>query len=302
VDVGEVCDLGDLDGDGIPDSSSECDIDCTAPRCGDGVVNPHVNDATPDETDGEECDPGSDEAGNPRSTATCNASCTVPRCGDGFANLAAGEECDEGGSTPTCDADCTLPVCGDGFFNASVEECDPGDGGAGTGVPVDTATCDSDCTIPICGDGHVNSAFVNPITGRAEECDDAGNSASCNADCTFTECGDGKHNPAAGEECDDGASNDNRGDCVLTCKRASCGDGFVHDRGSGTEQCDPGAPGMDTATCDHDCTFPVCGDGIINGEAGEQCDPAATEDRCPNPNFICCPIACTCELSGSCTL
>jgi hypothetical protein len=120
----------------------------------------------------------------------------------------------------------------------------------------------------------------------------------CNADCTFNQCDDGKVNPAAGEECDDGLDNHNRGDCLSTCKRASCGDGFVHDRGNGIEQCDPGAPGLDTPLCDHDCTRPLCGDGIVNNPHGEQCDPNSGNADCPGR--VCCPSDCACKLESDC--
>ena len=44
-----------------------CDVDCSRPKCGDGVVN---------ELAGESCD----DAG---ATATCDVDCTRPMCGDG---------------------------------------------------------------------------------------------------------------------------------------------------------------------------------------------------------------------------
>ena len=72
--LGEECDDGG--------ESAGCDIDCTAPICGDGVTNMAA---------GEACD----DAGV---SAMCNADCTLAGCGDGVLNEAAGEECDDGGN------------------------------------------------------------------------------------------------------------------------------------------------------------------------------------------------------------
>jgi cysteine-rich repeat protein len=109
VDPGEECDTGD--------ASATCDVDCTAPACGDSTVNPAA---------GEHCDDGNAVAGD---------DCTGCRrdCGNGM--LDPGEECDEGDGdgngfadpTTDCDSDCTAPACGDGSFNPAVEEtCDDG--------------------------------------------------------------------------------------------------------------------------------------------------------------------------------
>jgi hypothetical protein len=198
-------------------------------------------------------------------------------CGNGIVEVELGEECDPGDedgdgfpdSTPTCDADCTLPVCGDGFVNPRAgEECDPGDGGTGTLVPVDTATCDADCTLPVCGDGHPNPRFINPATGRPEDCDEGASTFSCDGDCTYPHCGDGFLNLAMGEACDDG--NDDVNDACPsgpfgTCQFATCGDGFLYE---GQEECDlyhEGRCGPGTFCCLADCTCKprgsACGTG-----------------------------------------
>jgi uncharacterized protein (TIGR03382 family) len=59
----------------------------------------------------------------------------------------------------------------------------------------------------------------------------------------------------------------------------ACGDGIVHDQGTGTEACDTSGA---SATCDADCTLPVCGDGLVNTAAGEACDDgnAGPDDGC----------------------
>lgn len=168
-------------------------------------------------------------------------------CGNGVIEPDRGEQCDPGDmdddgrplGTEACDADCTRPACGDGVVNPQTgEQCDPGDGGSGTDIPVDTAACDSDCTIPVCGDGHPNPAFVNPATGRSEDCDEGGSTFSCDGDCTYPHCGDGFLNLAMGEDCDDG--NELEDDACPSgpfgsCRFAACGDGFLH---AGREACD----------------------------------------------------------------
>jgi cysteine-rich repeat protein len=50
-------------------------------------------------------------------------------------------------------------------------------------------------------------------------------------------CGDGVVQIC--EECDDGNAN-NHDDCLNTCELPTCGDGILHDQGSGYESCDEG--------------------------------------------------------------
>jgi cysteine-rich repeat protein len=72
--------------------SAECDVDCTAPACGDGVMNASA---------GETCDDGNLEPND-----DCTDQCLLASCGDGIVN--AGEECDDGNIAPddTCTPDC----------------------------------------------------------------------------------------------------------------------------------------------------------------------------------------------------
>ncbi|WP_240488594.1 DUF4215 domain-containing protein [Labilithrix luteola] len=74
---------------------------------------------------------------------------------------------------------------------------------------------------------------ATPITQVAPICS---NTATCDADCSVASCGDGFTNSAAGEECDDGNTDDTDG-CLSTCVSATCGDGKVQ---AGVEQCDNG--------------------------------------------------------------
>ncbi len=104
-------------------------------QCGDGT---RVADC-------EECDDG---AANSNTTPdACRTDCTLPRCGDGVADLAHGEECDDGndqqcdGCTPWCTREIGL-VCGDGARvpGCTAEQCDDGNTVVGDG-------CSPDCTL-----------------------------------------------------------------------------------------------------------------------------------------------------------
>jgi hypothetical protein len=94
---------------------------------------------------------------------------------------------------------------------------------------------------------------------------------------------------SAGEECDDAGETDA---CNGNCSKASCGDGiinasFVVDVEASAddligEQCDPNTGSENnnrrratahSSGCDFDCTLPRCGDQLVNGLAGEECDP-----------------------------
>ena len=94
---------------------------------------------------------------------------------------------------------------------------------------------------PFCGDGSLDDG---------EECDDGAgndNSADCTANCTVNVCGDGFQNTLT-EECDDGNA-DPTDDCV-SCAVAYCGDGFTH---LGVEGCDDGDRD-DLDSCHNDCS------------------------------------------------
>ena len=128
----ETCDEGS---GGTPMETADCDVDCTAVMCGDGLQNISAL---------EECD--GDGAGMGGETATCDVDCTLVMCGDGVTNTTAGEDCDgdgagTGGETATCNSDCTAHMCGDGVLNMTAgEDCDDGN-------TVDGDGCESDCTV-----------------------------------------------------------------------------------------------------------------------------------------------------------
>lgn len=127
LDPGEECDTGQ--------ASATCDIDCTAPVCGDSVVNAAA---------GEQCDDGNTAAGD--GCHECRREC-------GNFMIDPGEECDAGDSdhdgfadaTPTCDRDCTTPGCGDDSVNPSVgESCDDGNNASADGC---SAGCVSELSV-----------------------------------------------------------------------------------------------------------------------------------------------------------
>ena len=216
----EECDDGNLNDHG------GCLSTCKLASCGDGVTGPGD----------EECDDG-----NTNNDDECTNECKRAICGDGIVWMGV-EDCDGGDAvnpgprdTMDCDSDCTLPRCGDAHINEMYinpttnlpEVCD--DGG-------NTNLCDGDCTLPVCGDGYLNPQFITN-TGKAEACDggDPMNQSPtdtmiCDRDCTLVSCGDMYVNEAAGEQCEDGNSN-NSDDCVQGCQRAFCGDGFWNSKG-----------------------------------------------------------------------
>jgi len=316
-DTTEECDCGDttLSSDpanpvacvGINSSAANaaCRQDCTASRCGDGIID----DAPAGGRNPEACDDG---ASNSDSIPdACRLDCSLPACGDGITD--SGEECDEGAANSNsqpdaCRLDCRLSYCGDGVVDAD-EACDDGnnddndgcsatcqDEECGDGVAQPDEACDDgvnnsntqpdacrlDCTLPRCGDNVVDSG---------ELCDDGNLIAGdgCSSTCQLEGCGNGI--VTFPELCDDG--DNNRHDACPdgpggTCQPAACGDGSVYNEGAGTEECDDGnllpndgcngcvvEPGWNCVGQPSLCA-PVCGDGLIRG--GEVCDDGNNTD------------------------
>jgi len=133
----------------------------------------------------------------------------------------------------------------------------------GSGLtPVDAVGCDKDCTVASCGDGHVNAA-------AGEQCEDGNtnNGDGCENDCTITvpRCGDG-NTDAPGEACDDGNTS-NTDVCTNACTLAACGDGFIRE---GIETCDDGN-NLACGTCSSGCgaaTPAAVASGLIFAAAG----------------------------------
>jgi len=95
---------------------------------------------------------------------TLAVSAVAPGCGDGVVQLAAGEQCDDGGTVPGdgCDANCIIEtVCGDGIIGGA-EQCDDGGTISGDG-------CDASCNFEgmVCSEVEANDdlASANDMTG-----------------------------------------------------------------------------------------------------------------------------------------
>ena len=165
-DEGEECDDGNLQED------DACRNDCTAIRCGDGIL---------DLAAGEVCDDGNEDDDD-----ACRADCrNVASCGDGVARTDLGpedegyEECDDANisNIDDCLNNCLAASCGDGF-RAEAEPCDDGNDD-----PTDFC---NDCVLPECGDGHIQPS-------NNETCDDTNevDNDACSNECRSAECGDG---------------------------------------------------------------------------------------------------------------
>ncbi|MBI5497818.1 MAG: DUF4215 domain-containing protein [Deltaproteobacteria bacterium] len=133
------------------------------------------------------------------------------------------------------------------------------------------------CVDSTCGDGFVD-------VGHGEQCDlgPGNDDEACTRTCRLPRCGDGVRSASLLEECDDG-NTDLSDDCVA-CRRARCGDGYTHTRGTGsTEQCDDGV-NNGISNCSQTCrlrTFvavPVMGAGANcpagSPDGGTPVDPA----------------------------
>ncbi len=206
--------------------------------CGNGLLDDRENGPVP--SGALECDDG-----NQSPADGCSATCLVE----------TGWSCSHNVGSPSVCA----PVCGDGV-TVGGEICDDGNSR-------NDDDCVFGCQAASCGDGFVHTRGTPPF----EQCEPP-NTATCDATCHVIVppgCGDGITQTGLGEECDD-ANSDNGDDCVLGCKLAMCGDGFVHSTGTPPfEQCEP----PNTSTCDATCqALPYCGDGIVQPSLGEECD------------------------------
>jgi cysteine-rich repeat protein len=150
MDAGEHCDTSNQ-------ATPDCDPDCSAVECGDGVTNGPA---------GEGCD---DANGDP--TDACNG-CAVAYCGDGQTHAGV-EACDDGnGVNEDACAGCVAAFCGDGYTYAGVEACD--DANASNGD-----SCVAGCVAARCGDGYTYAGV--------ESCEDGNTNAGdgCGATCVW---------------------------------------------------------------------------------------------------------------------
>jgi cysteine-rich repeat protein len=280
-----VCGNGEREGDEACDAGtanrntadSPCLLDCTLPRCGDGIV-----------AEGEECDPA-----NPAG-AECLPTCELrDKCVQGALSVGApattadtcgGEVADAAGGvdlTPSCSAyaatepvwTATLALPGAGVFRVAVSS-----GDVAPVLALWPADCGCDCAAELaaedarCDDGDALGGAA--LEYRALEAGETvlvsvGTRGACGeveVEVTGRWCGDGVRDLDLGEVCDPGLD----AYCSDACfwALASCGDGVL-DPG---EECDDGSD--NAATRDHcrlGCLLPGCGDGVL--DSGEVCDP-----------------------------
>jgi cysteine-rich repeat protein len=244
--------------DGNTNLNDTC-VNCLNASCGDSFLL----------QGGEECDNGatnnSDTIAN-----SCRANCSLPICGDRVADLAFGEDCDDGrngNNLDGCGDGCErTPVCGDNVTEFP-ELCDQGN----QNNDIIPNRCRTNCTLPVCGDSIVDTP--------SEVCDDGANhddTDGCNDSCDYTtDCGNGILEGA--EQCDLGILNNNviADGCRSNCRLAYCSDGVV----DSSEECDDGNS-LNGDLCDAICQLENelidCGNGIR--EPPEQCDEVSS--RC----------------------
>src|SRR5262249_23572508 len=156
--------------------------------------------------------------------------------------------------------------------------------------------CVVGCRLARCGDGFRQRGV--------EECDPP-NGTTCDASChtiPTADCGNGIVDP--GEQCDDG-NHSNEDDCLTNCRLATCGDGFVHTRGTPPfEECDDGnvAPGDGCSpTCRAECGNGVIDGACTQGRTGTACSTNTDCDTAPGAgNGICVGETCDPGLAGLC--
>lgn len=161
----EECDDGNLE------PYDDCTPACTAPRCGDGIVQ---------KSNVEECDDG--EASNLGQYGGCNPNCTVAAyCGDNV--IDPNEVCDTGlneneynGCKPGCQ-ELSDQRCGDGIIYSEYEHCEgltdmenvPCEDCLFNFSQVTQMSCDKTCTwgdVPGCGKDDAD-IFCKLLTGKA---------------------------------------------------------------------------------------------------------------------------------------
>jgi len=331
---GEECDDGFFNGqNGLNGLNGMCRAGCRLPRCGDQIVDVALGEEC-DSTTGctpdclllcgngqldpeEECDDG---VHNSNTDGKCRTSCRLPFCGDGVVDVSRGEQCDPTSTDFGCTTDCKLH-CGDGVVDVAYgEKCDDGT------LNDDTTpgACRTNCQLAYCGDGvkepeeecdfgtqngredgdgcrpncrlpSVGDGVVDVSAG--EQCDD-GNTENGDG-CDFAgkwECGNGRRDE--GEECDEGVHNSRAANGCrpreskfdFGCQLPRCGDGIVDDG----EECDSGFT-LDTPGCRADCTLPRCGDGLLHPFFGEECDDGELND-----DFSLTGCSTSCTLNGLC--
>jgi cysteine-rich repeat protein len=279
LEMGEDCDDGNnADGDG-------CDKNCKREFCGDGIVQPELNDEVCD--NGSRCMINGELRNSCLKDADCNTCIIIPgtspqvsRCGGDEQNgqicltdddcVNAGYQCVyDTDAEELCNDECHFATgtCGNGIVEG-LEECDDGNN-------VDSDGCSRNCLNEFCGDGVVQAD--NPL---AESCDNGsvcsqdGRGCREDTDCRFCGVVPGTNPPVkrCGGMGSDPTICETDADCVNSAY--TCVYDVLEDENC-NEQC-------------HDDT--LCGNG--RKDAGENCITCPDDAGCAN-GLLCCP-------NGSC--
>ncbi|MCG8423502.1 MAG: DUF2341 domain-containing protein [Proteobacteria bacterium] len=170
----------------------------------------------------------------------------------------------------------TIGMAGLVIMAAAMAGC----GGTGHGAPCGNGYCGvgyqcleisaQEWVCRACGDGVFDAR-------AGEQCDD-GNTEDgdgCSADCQSIEiCGNGVVDVATGEECDHSGESQL---CNDDCTTARCGD-RKHNSMAG-ETCDDGNQ-ISGDGCSADCRNELCGNGTVDVNEGEECDDAGESQLC----------------------
>ena len=243
----EVCDAARVDEncDGVPNERCACTegqvMPCgnSNPPCEMGVVTctngtfstvcENEIKGSPEACDGidNDCDGTPDNGGD--------ALCT------GEKHCAGSQKCIDCRDDDDCDE--TDDPCKDTYCDATSHSCKDRS-------KADHTRCSTGASAGVCKSGACFDGCIN-----SDDCDRSANETCVSQQCKVAAmCGNGMTESDNQEECDDG-NRSNSDDCLNTCKRARCGDGFLNQAlvpGSSkpVEECDVSAGRGDAFSCD----------------------------------------------------